>query len=66
MALPAERRGLGRGGGGDAYPGWLRVEPRDLFPTWSDHWGLNNGDRALCLEHAEAVVGSGVYVYSPA
>ena len=66
MALPAERRAEGWGGAGDAYPGWLRVEPRDLFPTWSDHWYLNDGDRALCLGHAEVSEGSGVYVYSPA
>ena len=64
MALPAERR-KEVWGGGDTYPGWLQVQPRDLFDTWGNHWDLNDGGRALCLEHAEVTEGSGVYVYSP-
>ena len=62
MALPAERRKERWGGGGsDTYPGWLRVQPCDLFSAWANHWNLNDGDRALCLGHAE--VPEGVYVY---
>jgi hypothetical protein len=61
MALPAERRRECRGDGGDAYPGWLRVLPEDLSPTWANHWSLNDGDRALCLEHVEKREGSRVY-----
>ncbi len=67
MALPAERRTeVWDGGGGDTYPGWLRVQPSHLFLTWANHWDLNDGDCALCLGHAEVPEGSGVYVYSPA
>ncbi|KAK3899426.1 hypothetical protein C8A05DRAFT_18140 [Staphylotrichum tortipilum] len=66
MALPAEQREEGLwGSGSDAYPGWLRVEPCDLFSVWSDHWGLNDRDRALCLGYAEVPEGSGTYIYSP-
>ncbi|KAK3897650.1 hypothetical protein C8A05DRAFT_19621, partial [Staphylotrichum tortipilum] len=68
IGLPAEKReqefsswlGLDK-----AYPGWLRVEPRDLYDTWSDHWRLNDGDRGFCLMHEEVPKESGVYVYHP-
>lgn len=64
MALPAEQR-EDVWGGSRTYPGWLRVEPRDLFSVWTGHWALNDSDREACLSHAKAPEGSGVYVYSP-
>ncbi len=56
MAQPARHRG--------PYPGWLRLEPRDILTTWDDHWSVNNSHRRFCLGHEETPQGSGIYYYN--
>ncbi len=49
----------------DAYPGWLRIEPRSILSTWKDHYEWNNSSRWVCVRHQENPEGSGIYYYNP-